>query len=861
MILRTKIQIPKLRPNRIERTHLIEKIEQGMASGARLVLLSALAGAGKTTLAAEWAGRHPGEVAWVSIDASANDAVSLWQHILAAVEQIAPELTEEALAFLTGGGTSVQAAVTALINSLFESSRTLYLVLDDYHQITHPPTHTHLQYLVENQPTNLHLLLTTRADPPLPLSRMRARGQLVELRGADLRFQPEETTSFFQKVLVVPLEEAQLQMVQARTEGWAAGLHLAALSLQNSGPDAFFKQFQGSERYILSYLTDEVLLQQPPQIQSFLLQTALLDEFDASLCDAVLETDGSETVLQHLLHSNLFIQDLGGTYRYHHLFADLLRSRSSNQFSLAQQHALLRRAADWHAQRGEIAKAILYALRIPDHNLAGDLIEAHAYNLTYDGQLAAINEWLRTFPADVLARRPLLKLLMGMHVLIGGQAAQAEALLLKALEVSDEPVLRHEIKSQLLLAVLHQGKAEEALALSDSLLHDDMPAAVHARLRGRRALALIALGRLQDALQSIDGQYGDKNEPHYHVTAVQIRQHQAEILTHLGRLSEAASIHQAIIDEALRDPKINQPFFLAAQSYVDLAGILIEQNHLTEARDLLWQGRYLSGQAQWPDSLHRSYLVSAHLHFVDGEVSQAVELLKTQEPMVRQANHPRLHLWMLVRIVQYSLFKQDLVTSQAYADMVQRHRLANPPDRDLKVLVQAWMTLAQGHLREAYELADALYARPSEYLYPRLLAALTAVRAAAMLGEMRAAEDLLAEILPLAQAAGYQRLFLDSGPVMMEILKRSAGHNAAAHSYVDTLTQPVAARPTSDGLLTERELEILQLIAQGFSNKEIAGKLFVTIHTVKKHTTSVYEKLHVLSRTQAILRAQELSLI
>lgn len=861
MILRTKIQIPRLRPNRVARTHLIEKIELGIANGARLVLLSALAGAGKTTLAAEWAERHPGEVAWVSLDSSDNDATSLWQHIIAAIERVAPELTAEAKTFLDSGGTSVQGAVNALINSLFESPSTLYLVLDDYHQITQPSAHAHLQYLVENQPANLHLLLTTRADPPLPLSRMRARGQLVELRGADLRFQPEETTRFFEQVMAIELQDPQLQMVHTRTEGWAAGLHLAALSLHNSGSEAFFSNLQRSERYILDYLADEVLAQQPDDIHEFLLRTAFLDEFDASLCDAVLETDGSASTLQQLIHANLFIQEIGSSYRYHHLFADLLRIRGKSQLPAQLQHALLRRASDWHTQQGEIRSAITYALRIPDHDLAGDLIEANAYTLIYSGQLGTMYEWLRAFPAEVIERRPLLGSMLGLHILISGQPVQAEGLLLKALAGTDNPLLRREIKSQLLLAHYHQGKAADALALADELILDSGRRGAHPGLLGRRAMALMALGRLTEALQSIDTTYLDVNDPNVHVTTIQIRQQQADIFGHMGRLSEAAAVHRTIIAESLHNPKINQPFFLAAQSYVDLADLLIEQNLLAEARDILWQGRYLSNQAQWADALHRSYLVSARLHLADGEVSQAVELLKQHEPELRQANHPQVHLLLLVRMVQYSLLHQDIATGQQYAELVQRHPLSNPPDEDLKRLVQAWIVLALGQPRQAYDLADALYRGKSEFLYPRLLAALTAVQAAASIGDLDICDALLAEVIPIAQTAGYRRLFLDSDPLIVDLLKRPAVRASPAHDFAEALVRPAPAQTAVPALLTEREREILQLIAQGYSNKEIAGKLYVTIHTVKKHTTSVYEKLHVMSRTQAILRAQELALI
>ncbi|MEQ8673765.1 MAG: LuxR C-terminal-related transcriptional regulator [Aggregatilineales bacterium] len=842
----------------------MSRIQQGIERGARLTLLSAQAGSGKTSLLVEWAAHVQHPVAWVSLDSTDNDAIYVWQHIIAAIDSLYPELTAEVMPLIRNQGATLQVAINALINALVDSDIRLFLVLDDYHLIAHPDVHKSLDYLITHLPENLHILMTTRADPPLPLSRLRARGHLSEIRAADLRFTSDEISHLFSDVMAIPLDDAQLHMLTTRTEGWAAGLYLAGLSIRLRDIDTIFYGLQHTDRFILDYLTDEVIAQQADDIQQFLLQTSILNEFAPDICDALLSRGDSLAIINNLLYANLFIQDMGGIYRYHHLFRDVLRIKLKGQFSLQHIQRLYRRAAMWHEANNDPRKAINYALKIPDFTLAAVWIEQHSRTMIYSGQLGMIYEWLRSFPDAVLDTNPRLQYLSAMHVLLKGQAILAERILLAALENTKDDTLTFDIKLQLLLTRVHLGDARSAIQLADELLQNETTKDAWLNIIGRKALALASLGQLSEALHLIDARPFNLSESSSTVVDVQLRQHQADFLMQLGMIDQSEALHRQIIEVSKYDPTINQPFFLAAQSYVGLAMLLTEQNRLDEASELLKHGIFLGEQAQWPDALYRGYLVRAHIEVAQGHIQEAIEVLKTHEPILRTANNPRMHLWMLVRLVQLSLKIDDRRSAVNYHAQILNHRLQNPPDCEIQQITGAWMDLSKGNIEKAIQRCEPIFTGQGEIIYNRLLAGLVLVRAYHQLQEPDRAQAYLIQVLEQSPSTRYVRIFLNEGDIIQRLLKTLLERENISQElriYVSTILTVPVQMSAKDSLLTEREQEILVLITQGYANKEIANKLFITVHTVKKHTTAIYEKLNVMSRTQAILRAQELALI
>ncbi|MBN8595444.1 MAG: hypothetical protein J0M33_27075 [Anaerolineae bacterium] len=864
-IPKTKIRMPLLRSDRIERALLVDRIEQGISQGARLTLLSALAGAGKTTLLTEWAHQQQHPVAWVSLDSNDNDLAYAWQHIMAAVESVAGRLSKDILPLLKHDGGSVQAAIRAFLNVIDDREIPLFLVLDDYHVITHQEVHDSLNYILSNQPDTLHILITTRADPPLQLARLRASGQLNELRGADLRFGENEISELFQNGLTIALDEAQIQTLATRVEGWAAGLYLAGVFIRQSNAEKFFAGLEKTGRFVLDYLTEEVLAQQPEQVYQFLVQTAVLSEFDTALCDEILVRTDSVEIIAHLLRANLFIQDMGEVYRYHHLFADVLRLKLKSHYPPEHIQALYRRAALWFEARNDPRQALEYVLKIPDYELAATWIEQHWYDMTYRGQLGTIDAWLKSFPESTLNAHPMLNFLTGMQTLTKGNASHGEKILRLALEYASDPGLIYEIRSQLLLALIHQGEAASALQLADELLQEEMSEDVVDKNRSRKVLALLYLGRLTEALEFFETCPPTPQSPNSHVPEIQARQRHADVLMHLGLMSQAQQIHQHIIDESLYDVRINNPFFLSAESYMSMAALLTERGQLQDAKTMLERGVFLGEQAYWPDVVHRGYVVAGQLAFASNYLDEALHILTTHEPELRTANNPRVHLWLLVRLVQYNLKAGAVETARYYYEQIVKHRMQNPPDLELQAITQAWIDLATGENNRAIEGCESIFYNGGEYKYYRLLAGLVLVKAHRMSRADERANQILIQIVNEAMTSGYMRLFLDEGEPIIDQLKSL--HTTLASSdpcltYIDRLLDTtVDAAPVQDSILTEREREILMLIAQGDANKEIAARLFITVHTVKKHTTSIYEKLNVLSRTQAILRAQELKLL
>jgi ATP/maltotriose-dependent transcriptional regulator MalT len=412
-LLNTKLFPPATHPNIVRRPRLIERLDVGLNPGHRLTLISAPAGYGKTTLLSEWIASRPGRIAWLALDEHDNRAPHFWMYLIAAIQKtpLASNTTlgQTSLHMLQADqGASIQTILTPLIDDLGELSDTIILVLDDYHVISNQAIHEGVNFLLGHQPRQLHLVLATRADPPFPVSRLRAGGQLTELRAADLRFTADEAAAFLNTAMNLSLASPDVQALEARTEGWIVGLQLAALSLQ-AQPDrsAFIQMFSGSHRYILDYLGEEVLSGQPEPVQQFLLKTSILERLSGSLCDSLLNASSSQSTLEYLEQTNLFLIPLDEErhwYRYHHLFADLLRARLRRMVGQAEISRLYGAAAQWCEERGYPIQAVNYALAAQDTQRAARIVEQNTLALLTRGELTTLLTWIKLLPDD-LARQ------------------------------------------------------------------------------------------------------------------------------------------------------------------------------------------------------------------------------------------------------------------------------------------------------------------------------------------------------------------------------------------------------------------------------------------------------------------------
>ena len=428
-LLATKLHIPPARPNLVARPRLLERLDQGLA--ARLILLSAPAGFGKTTLLSAWLAGFPSSVPWVSLDTGDNDPVAFLNYLIAALRTIEPEIGERARQVLRSPQPpSIESILAMLINELCTLAEDVVAVLDDYHVIDTPAVHDIIAFLLEHLPLRMHLVIATRVDPPLPLARLRARGHLSEIREADLRFTTEEAAAFLNQTMGLRLSAEDIAALEARTEGWVAGLQLAGLSLQDvADPHAFVTAFRGDDRYIADYLLEEVLQRQPVEFQQFLMQTSILDRLGGPLCDAITDRRDSQAVLNTIERANLFLISLDNRrewFRYHHLFASLLRQRLLDTAGPDTVQQLKRRAWQWYAEHDRILDAVDYALACGDYDPAAALIEQLGQQLFLGNELSTLLQWSRMLPDQVVATHPRLNVMAAWAAHATGHPQQCE---------------------------------------------------------------------------------------------------------------------------------------------------------------------------------------------------------------------------------------------------------------------------------------------------------------------------------------------------------------------------------------------------------------------------------------------------
>jgi LuxR family maltose regulon positive regulatory protein len=906
-LLTTKLYRPPVGPRLVSRPHLIGHLEEGLHLGHRLTVVSAPAGFGKTTLLSDWLRQTDRAVAWLSLDEGDNDPTRFLAYLIAALQRIDPHIGQTAQAMLQtpGGASQPGPLLTTLINDIVATARAFILALDDYHVIEAPPIHTAVSFLLDHMPPvekAMHLVVATRADPPLPLARLRARGQLTELHAADLRFTSDEAAAYLNEAMALALSAEHIAALEQRTEGWIVGLQLAALALQGahsrSGDQdvaSFIKAFSGSQRFVLEYLTEEVLNQQPPAIQTFLLQTAILDRLTGSLCDAVrfgtAETPArafdaaltqgtqSQQVLEALEASNLFLVPLDEErcwYRYHRLFADILRQRleRENGKLVLELH---RRASEWYEQEGLISEAVGHALTCGDFERAAYLIQEAGWATFTRGEMTTILGWIAVLPHHIVRAHPQLSVLHAWAMAKSGDLDGAE----HSLQEFDRDGLRGEVTAVRAYVAGVRGDLTQAVALS------------------QRALALLpAENLLVRAIiaQNLGVAYHWSGDPAAAIRALtdavalsRAAGQSSQTLTAMAILGRAyemqAALHQAMetYQEALElGPGVDgRPAPFACMVYVGMAGVLYEWNDLDAAKQYALEGVRLSELGGFIAYQVFGHALLARVCEAQGDRGCALENIDQAEQLGQGSNYTLVTALATELRVRLWLAQGNLMAAARWA----QERRLQPADeldaaREIEQMAVYRTRVVQARADEALRLLASLLAaaqaagRTAHVIKLRVLQAL----AFQAQGDDGRALSALEQVLSLAEPEGYVRTFVDEGEPMVRLLTkmleaqrkgRRALAGGIAPGYVGRLLAafgdgPPAATPAEQALvetLTGRELEVLRLIAGGLSNREIAGQLVVAVSTVKSHINHLYGKLGAKNRIQAVARARELDLL
>jgi len=884
-ILATKLYIPPPRPKVVPRPRLIERLNEGLHR--KLTLISAPVGYGKTTMLSEWIPQSERCVTWVSLDDGDNDPVRFWAYFIAALQMLDAEIGRNALALMrTPRLPSFEAILTTLLNEIAAFPEDFALVLDDYHVMDAKPVDAStsvddaLTFLLEHLPPHMHLVVTTREDPNLPLARLRARDQLTEIRAADLRFTPGEAAVFLNQVMGLNLSAEDVTSLETRTEGWIAGLQLAALSMWGrEDVPGFIRAFAGDNQYIVDYMVAEVLQRQSERVRSFLLQTSILDWLSGPLCDAVTGQEEGKALLETLERGNLFVSpqdDKRHWFRYHHLFADVLRAHLMEE-QPDRVPTLHRRASEWYEHNGLEIEAFQHAAAANDVERAEHLIEGEGMPLQFRGAGAPVLKWLESLPKTALDARPSLWVTYASTLLFGGQHTAveqklqaAEAALAAAALQGTEPddrtkdlvgriasmratlaVIQHDVEtiitqSRRALEYLHPNNLPVRTATTWTLGYAY-------QLQGDRSAA----SRAYTEVISIGNSFGDSI---YTIAAT----------INLGQLQEADN-QLALATRTYRrvlqltgDP----PDPIACEAFLGLARITYQWNDLDTAQQYGQQCLQLTRQMDSVDTFASCGVFLARLKLAQRDAVGAAAILAEAEAFVRQHNF--MHRMpavaaaqVLVLLRQEPLLQQGNLT--AAAALAETHELPTS---------QARVYLAQGDPSTALAVLEPLRRQveakgwEDERLKVMILQAI-ALHAVALRanGEKDKAVQLLGDALTLAEPGGFIRIFVDEGPPMAALLQEAAKYGTAPN-YVSQLRaafgKAEGRTPVTQLLiepLSERELEVLRLLRTELNGPEIASQLMVSLSTMRTHTQNIYNKLGVNNRRAAVRRAEELDLL
>jgi LuxR family maltose regulon positive regulatory protein len=864
-LLATKLHAPARRASSIPRPRLVDRLRPRV----RLVLVAAPAGFGKTSTLTEWLAALDDDtrVAWLSLDERDDDAAQFWRYLLAAIDVAVPGVVGAASTLLTSEAAPSEAVLATLVNDLHVDGRELVVVLDDLHVIENPAVHAGLAFLVDHLPENVRLVIASRADPPLPLPRLRVRGDLLELRATDLRFTTSEVGSYFRDAMGLPLGADDIAALGERTEGWIAALQLAGLSLQGrEDASAFISGFAGDDRFVVDYLVEEVLHRQPDDVRDFLLQTSILGRVNGELCDAVTGVPGSAARLEALERANLFLVPLDDQrewYRYHHLFAEMLRARLLDEHAdtVAGLHA---RASVWFERHGETADAIVHALDAGEFERAAELIKAAVPTMQQQRRELTLAGWFDLLPDEVVRGDPELGIAFAGVLLSSGRTDGVERLLADAEAAAGSSsagilALRRGIALYRAAQSLTRGDLAESLAQS-AVAVELAAAGSHldrGSAHGIRGLALWALGDLEAARATWAVSLDALEQAGHRSDALGGSIAMGDILVALGRLGDAEDVfRRGLALGASAQP----PLRGTADMHVGLAEVLRERGDLVGAREHLAAAEALGEYAGLPQNRHRRRMASARLLASEGAPAAGIPLLDEALDLYTPDFFPEVRPIGSLR-ARLLLAAGDLDGTRAWT---RRREGARGYLDEFDAITRARVLLADGG--DALGCLDDLLvtaadgAREGDVLEVLVLRAL----ALAAVGRTEDAVTALDRAVALAEREGFVRVLADEGEPMARLLGALEKRNGSTPSTRRLLAAIVPPRQATGALLdplSDRELDVLRYLATDLSGPEIARQLFVSLNTLRSHTKSIYAKLGATSRLESLRRATELGLL
>lgn len=909
-LLATKLYRPPPRPKGMVRSHLIARLNAGLHGN--LTLVAAPAGFGKTTLLSQWLEGCARPVAWLTVDASDHEPARFLAYCVAALQTVVPDFGVDVLAaLLAPQAPTPAAAVTELINALATLAQPVVLVLDDYHLVNSAPVDAALDLLLDHLPPQLHLVIATREDPPLPLARLRARDQLTELRAAELRFSQTEAGALLSQTEGLSLSADVVAVLASRTEGWAAGLHLAALSLRGH-PDVagFVHSFSGSQRFVLDYLLEEVLHQQPTLLQQFLLRTSVLGRLCGPLCDAVLALPVStgQATLEAIERANLFLVPLDDQrcwYRYHHLFGELLQQRLPHEAAMdADGIATLHlRASAWYEAQGLMPEALHHAAAAADPARVAALAERAWATMDSSFQLFAWCRWVGQLAEEVLRVRPVLCTQYAWALMDVGQTEASETWLRHAehgLSVADGTgsaspdeaasivVVARELLPSLpariaaARAYLAQSRgdfvaAKQYAATTRDLSVETEPL-VHAQAAVLAGVSHWATGALEDAYSALAAWVKQTRDSGHLAFALASGFYLAEIRLAQGQLREAARLYRQFLNLVPADHEALR--MAAPHLHLGLAVIAHEQGDAQAATLHLRTSQAQGERAALIDWPYRWHLAQARIEESSGNWEAALDWLDAAERRYLPNPVPDLRPVAALK-ARVSIRQGNLLAATAWvaaSGVTVTDALSYP--RECEHMTLARLLIARTRREHAasdrHDVLDLLArllaaAEAGGRIGSQIEALLLQSLAHEALDDLGQARVLLQRALALAEPEGYVRLFADEGPPLARLLERVSDVSGALQPYRQRLLAACATPPLAQAAsfaldpavepLTAREREVLRLIAEGLSNQELAARLHLSPQTVKVHTRNIYSKLGVASRTQAVARGRDLGFL
>ncbi len=894
-LILTKFNHPPKGEKIVARSRLLNKLDESIREDVLVTLICGPAGYGKSTVASEWL-QNSNKVrshrfAWLTLDSSDDDLNQFLTYFVSALKQIFPGVGDRVLRILeTHKPSPTPVLATMLINELSEIPERFFLVLDDFHLMTAESIHSFVGFVVDHQPQKMCMVLITRADPPLPLTRLRARGQLVELRQRDLSFTCDETVEFINKTMGLALTTDQVAALAHKTEGWIAGLQLVALSLQaESDRTAFFRSFTGEHEFIADYLTDEVLAHLSEPMRSFLLQTSILEQLTASLCEAVTGQPGAQAILDHLVESNLFIIPMDSQhqwYRYHALFADLLRKRlrSSRAEVINELHS---RSSRWYEENAQIDLAIDHATSAHDFERAAHLIEQIAEDLLKRGKARLVLRWLEVIPETCILNHPYLVSIYGFALILCGRSTQVVASLLEKIEgIGHQGEFEGELSMLHAFLAVMLGDARSTIQLSEKAIDQlgDSRPFFRSLAADTLGMGYTLAGDIPAATRAFEQVVEISRQSDNTMMTIMALTNLAGLQYFHGKFQVAKATCQQVLSLAENEFGPGSP--MIGKTLLNLAEISREQGDLETANQYFLETIKLMENFV-EIGLPIAYISLARLRMDQQDWDSAQKYIDLAYELARNTKSTKMDD-QLVEVAQVRLWIMQGELGQATEWANQRGLLTRSPSelcsavgRDLtlnemfevEILLIIRLKMALHEPAVALKLIDELAQINEKQGYQRRQIELLVLKALTLsqLDRNDQALDVLAQSLQLGQLEGYERTFVEHGELMAQLLYRAVDQNISpdyAGRLLTVITETVEKSSLKDESypnliepLSDRELEVLSLIAEGLSNNEIARRLYISLSTVKGHASNIFGKLSVRNRTEAVVRGRSLALI